>query len=176
MNDQSVPASALWAGLGTIVLIWMLILVWPDGADQTSAVSDVVTSAMGFAAQQKAYLDTNGAKEGVTVTQSGLQYRPLSQSGGDVRPAYSDVVKVHYAGRLIDGKQFDSSYSRGTPAEFPLSGVIPGWTEGLQYMAVGDKYEFTIPSDLAYGERGAGPDIPPGATLVFEVELLEILN
>ncbi len=172
MNDQTMPPWMLWTGLGVLVVFLLVIFLWPDGAD----VPPVATDAAAFAAQQHAYLEADAAKDGVTVTPSGLHYRPLTTSGSYTHPGPSDRVKVHYAGRLIDGKEFDSSYRRGMPAEFPLNGVIAGWTEGLQYMAVGDKYEFTIPSYLAYGERGAGRDVPPGATLIFEVELLEILN
>lgn len=119
------------------------------------------------------FLDENAAREGVQVTDSGLQYEVISDAEGD-KPTISDTVTVHYVGTLPDGTEFDSSIARGEPAQFPLKGVIPGWTEGLQLMPVGSKYRFVIPSELAYGERGAGPNIGPGATLVFEVELLEI--
>jgi len=132
------------------------------------------TPADDFATAQSTYLIENGTKEGVTVTESGLQYRVITAGGSSDRPAATDGVKVHYAGRLIDGTEFDSSYARGVPITFPLNGVIPGWTEGLQYMSVGDKFELTIPAYLAYGDRGAGADIPGGATLVFDVELLGI--
>ena len=127
-----------------------------------------------FATAQATYLIENGTKEGVTVTESGLQYRVISSSGGTDRPTSADAVTVHYAGRLIDGTEFDSSYARDETITFALNRVIPGWTEGLQYMAIGDKFELTIPSYLAYGDRGAGADIPGGATLVFEVELFAI--
>lgn len=119
------------------------------------------------------YLKENMEKDGVMVTDSGLQYEVVTEGEGE-KPAATDTVSVHYVGTLINGKEFDSSVARGQPAEFPLNGVIPGWTEGLQLMNVGSKYRFVIPSELAYGERGAGADIPPGATLIFEVELLEI--
>jgi len=119
------------------------------------------------------YLAKNRDKEGVTVTDSGLQYEVL-EAGDGPKPSATDRVSVHYRGTLLDGTEFDSSYSRGNPAEFALNGVIPGWTEGLQLMNTGSKYRFVIPSDLAYGERGAGGDIGPGETLIFEVELLEI--
>lgn len=121
----------------------------------------------------EAYLAENAGKDGVQTTDSGLQYEVLEDSDGD-KPTAADQVTVHYRGTLLDGTEFDSSYSRGEPATFPLNGVIPGWTEGLQLMPVGSKYRFVIPSQLAYGERGAGGQIGPHSTLIFEVELLEI--
>lgn len=121
----------------------------------------------------QAFLDDNMAREGVMVTDSGLQYEVLTAAEG-AKPTIDDTVSVHYVGTLIDGTEFDSSIARGEPASFPLKGVIPGWTEGLQLMNLGSKYRFVIPSDLAYGDRGAGQAIGPGETLVFEVELLEI--
>jgi len=124
-------------------------------------------------AEGAAYLAENAKKEGVTTTGSGLQYKVLS-SGDGAQPKASDTVKVHYRGTLIDGTVFDSSYDRGEPAVFPVTGVIAGWVEALQLMNVGDKYELTIPSDLAYGAQGSGPVIGPDATLLFEVELLGI--
>lgn len=120
-----------------------------------------------------AFLAENSKKDGVTTTDSGLQYKVLNSGSGE-QPKASDRVKVHYKGTLIDGTVFDSSYDRGQPAVFPVTGVIAGWVEALQLMNVGDKYELTIPSDLAYGTHGSGPVIGPDATLVFEVELLGI--
>jgi len=119
------------------------------------------------------FLAENKERDGVKVTESGLQYEIVTEGDGP-KPTAADTVSVHYVGTLIDGTEFDSSVARGEPAEFPLANVIPGWTEGLQLMNTGSKYRFVIPSDLAYGERGAGPKIGPGSTLVFEVELLEI--
>lgn len=122
----------------------------------------------------KVFLEENVKNEGVKVTESGLQYKVLTAGEGAI-PARTDHVRVHYTGRLIDGTVFDSSVQRGQPAEFPVNGVIAGWIEALTLMPVGSKWELYIPYQLAYGERGAGAAIPPFATLVFEVELLEIL-
>ncbi len=119
------------------------------------------------------YLAENAKKEGVMVTDSGLQYSVMTQGDG-AKPLATDQVTVHYRGTLIDGTEFDSSYSRGEPASFGLNQVIPGWTEGVQLMNVGSKYLFVIPSELGYGERGAGGAIGPHETLIFEVELIEI--
>ena len=121
----------------------------------------------------EAFLAANGAKENVVTTASGLQYTVLKEGGG-ATPRADDTVTVHYRGTLLDGTEFDSSYSRGEPATFPLNRVIPGWTEGLQLMKVGSKYRLFVPSDLAYGENGAGQLIGPDAVLIFEVELLKI--
>jgi FKBP-type peptidyl-prolyl cis-trans isomerase len=121
-----------------------------------------------------AYLKANAKKPGVKTTPSGLQYKVITLGKGK-KPKATDKVKVHYKGTLIDGKVFDSSYDRGEPISFGLDGVIKGWTEGLQLMPIGSKFEFVIPSELAYGDnpRPGGP-IGPGAVLVFEVELLAI--
>jgi FKBP-type peptidyl-prolyl cis-trans isomerase len=123
----------------------------------------------------QAFMLQNKSVEGVMTTESGIQYQVLTAAEGP-KPAATDKVKVHYKGTTIDGTTFDSSYDRGEPAEFGLNQVIPGWTEGVQLMNVGSKYKFVIPSNLAYGEQGAGASIGPGETLVFEVELLEILK
>lgn len=121
----------------------------------------------------KAFLENAAKEEGATKTESGLVYKE-TQAGTGASPEPSDIVKVHYKGTLIDGKEFDSSHKRGEPATFPLNGVIRCWTEAVQKMKVGGKARIVCPSDLAYGDRGAPPDIPGGATLIFEVELLDI--
>lgn len=121
------------------------------------------------------FLEDNKNKPGVKTTPSGLQYTVISEGTGP-KPTASSTVKVHYTGKLIDGTTFDSSVDRGEPIEFPLNGVIKGWTEGVQLMSKGSKYKFFIPSDLAYGDRGAGNAIGPNETLVFEVELLDIVK
>ena len=108
------------------------------------------------------------------TTASGLQYHVIAEGSGTESPGPDSVVSVHYRGKLTDGFEFDSSYKRNQPATFPVNGVIRGWTEALQLMKVGDKWELTIPPDLGYGSQGAGSTIPPDATLIFEVELLEI--
>jgi FKBP-type peptidyl-prolyl cis-trans isomerase len=120
------------------------------------------------------YLTQNRTRPEVTVTESGLQYEVLTRGEGTASPTATDSVTVHYKGTLIDGTEFDSSYSRGEPATFRVNGVIRGWTEALQLMHVGDKFKLHIPGDLAYGPRGSGAKIGPNAVLVFEVELLGI--
>jgi FKBP-type peptidyl-prolyl cis-trans isomerase FkpA len=119
------------------------------------------------------FLAGNKSKEGVKTTPSGLQYKVLKEGKG-AKPKATDVVKVHYRGTLVDGTEFDSSYKRGEPIEFPLNGVIKGWTEGVQLMTPGSKYQFFIPSELAYGEEGRPPTIPGNSALIFEVELIEV--
>ena len=158
-----------------------------QGNDTRISLTDAGTALQEFeqkAAEEKAmaakessdqYLAENAEREGVSVTESGLQWEVLSAAEGD-KPTLEDTVSVHYVGTLLDGSEFDSSIARGQPAQFPLKGVIPGWTEGLQLMTVGSKYRFVIPSELAYGKRGAGQSIGPDETLVFEVELLEIIK
>ncbi|PHS14050.1 MAG: peptidylprolyl isomerase [Kangiella sp.] len=123
----------------------------------------------------KQYLADNEKKSGVTVTNSGLQYEVINEGSGDI-PTLTSKVKTHYHGTLIDGTVFDSSYDRGQPAEFPVNGVIAGWTEALQLMPVGSKWKLTIPYELAYGENGAGGSIGPCETLVFDIELIEIVG
>lgn len=121
-----------------------------------------------------AFLAENGTKEGVVTTESGLQYEVITEGEG-ASPVATDTVKVHYLGTLLDGTEFDSSYSRGEPAVFPLNRVISGWTEGVQTMKEGGKTRFFIPANLAYGERATG-NITPNSTLIFEVELLEVIK
>lgn len=120
-----------------------------------------------------AYLAQNGAREGVTTTESGLQYEVMREGDG-ASPVPGDRVTIHYRGTLIDGTQFDSSYDGGTPATFSVTGVITGFSEGLQLMTVGSQFRFVIPGDIGYGPGGNPPDIGPNATLIFEVEMLEI--
>lgn len=126
-----------------------------------------------FKSENMAFLEENAKKEGIQTTETGLQYEVITMGNGP-KPTLDQTVKVHYHGTLIDGSVFDSSVDRGEPIEFPVTGVIPGWVEGLQLMPVGSKFKFYIPYDLAYGERGAGQMIKPFSTLIFEVELLEV--
>ena len=138
------------------------------------ALLAVAAAVISFNAWAQADMAAAAAKEkGATVTPSGLVYRSL-RDGRGASPTAADVVKVHYRGTLANGTEFDSSYKRNEPAQFPLGGVIPCWTEGVQRMKVGGKAKLVCPPGIAYGERGAGGVIPPNATLQFEVELLEI--
>jgi len=134
---------------------------------QVKAVADA------NAKEGKEFLAANKKKDGVKTLPSGLQYKVLQSGKGD-SPKVTDTVVTHYRGSLINGQVFDSSYQRGEPATFPVNGVIKGWTEALQKMKVGDKWQLFIPADLAYGEHGAGQLIGPNAVLIFEIELLEI--
>jgi FKBP-type peptidyl-prolyl cis-trans isomerase len=136
---------------------------------------EMAAAAGKYKEEGKKFLTDNGKRKGVTTTASGLQYEVLKEGTGP-KPAVTDSVNVHYHGTLIDGKVFDSSVERGEPTSFPLQGVIRGWTEGLQLMPVGSKWRFYIPSDLAYGDQAQGDDIPPGSTLIFDVELLGIVK
>ncbi len=133
------------------------------------------TSAESWGADQIAYLTEYEARDAVLKSPSGVLYTVLNEGDG-VSPEKGDVVTVHYEGKLIDGTVFDSSYSRGQPATFPSDRLIPGWVEILPMMSVGDKWEIVIPSDLAYGARGAGASIPPNATLIFTLELLDVAD
>jgi FKBP-type peptidyl-prolyl cis-trans isomerase len=130
-------------------------------------------AAASNAAAGEKFLTENGKRKEVTTTESGLQYEVMKKGDGP-KPKAADTVTVHYHGTLIDGKVFDSSVQRGEPASFPVNGVIPGWVEALQLMPVGSKWKLFIPSKLAYAERGAGRDIGPNSTLIFEVELIKI--
>ena len=127
-----------------------------------------------LAAEGESFLAENAKRAEVTVTASGLQYEVLTAGEGD-KPTAESTVRTHYHGTLINGEVFDSSYDRGQPAELPVGGVIKGWTEALQLMKKGDKFKLFIPSELAYGARGAGPKIGPHSALVFEVELLDVI-
>lgn len=133
-------------------------------------------TAEGWAAGNREYLRLNAQRRGWTTTASGLQYRRVGRANPSGRqPTAADTVKVHYRGTFIDGRQFDSSYDRGEPAEFPLGRVIRGWTEGVALMREGETFEFVIPAELGYGERWVGGDeLPPNSTLLFTVELLEV--
>jgi FKBP-type peptidyl-prolyl cis-trans isomerase len=149
-----------------------------SGEDAAVKVQDAYYAAIdkqtaGFRQKEVDFLAENSRKSGVQITASGLQYEVISEGGGP-KPQSSDVVEVNYEGTFISGDIFDSSYSRGEPAEFPLNQVIPGWTEGIQLMSVGSSYRLYIPSNLGYGEQGAGQMIPPFSTLIFDVELLSI--
>jgi FKBP-type peptidyl-prolyl cis-trans isomerase FklB len=144
-------------------------------ADQESAEEESAELGPKNKAAGEAFLAENGKKDGVKTTESGLQYEVLTEGTGE-KPTAADTVKVHYHGTLIDGTVFDSSVERGTPATFPLGGVIRGWTEGLQLMPVGSKYRLFVPYDLAYGEQARSGEIGPYSALVFDVELLEIVE
>jgi len=139
---------------------------------EKQAAASVAASEASLAEGAK-FLEDNANKEGVQVTESGIQYEVLTAGEGDT-PLATDTVKVHYRGTFLNGESFDDSYKRGEPAVFPLNRVIKGWTEGVQLMPVGAKYKFTIPSDLAYGPNGNPPSIPGNSVLQFEIELLEI--
>ena len=137
--------------------------------------AEMAASAEVNLAAAESFLAENSGREGIFTTESGLQYEVLSEGPADgQKPTAEDTVTVHYSGTLLDGSVFDSSYERGTPATFPLNGVIAGWTEGLQLMSVGSSYRFYIPPALGYGEMGAGDMIGPNMLLVFDVELLSI--
>lgn len=153
--------------VAAIVLVIALILLYKmTTRNQVSSTENLE--------QGRAFLSENAKAEGVVTTASGLQYKVLQEGTGNVSPGPNDLVKVHYHGTLIGDKVFDSSVERGKPISFGLNQVIKGWTEGLQLMVVGQKNRLFIPSDLAYGDRGAGRVIGPGSTLIFDVELLSI--
>lgn len=129
--------------------------------------------AMKAQEMEATFMAENGERDGIVTTNSGLQYEILEEGSGDIPKVHQKVV-AHYEGRLLTGKVFDSSYKRGQPATFPVNGLIKGWQEALQIMPVGSKWRLYVPSNLGYGQRGAGNDIPGGATLIFDLELLEI--
>ena len=140
---------------------------------QKDAQTKMQKEAEANVAKGKKFLADNAKKEGVKTTKSGLQYKVI-KSGSGKPPKLTDEVTTHYRGTLIDGTEFDSSYKRKQPATFPVNRVIGGWTEALQLMKEGDKWQLFIPSDLAYGERGSGPDIGPNEVLIFDIELLKV--
>jgi FKBP-type peptidyl-prolyl cis-trans isomerase len=142
---------------------------------QTAFENAMERQAIELQAEEIEFLTENAEREGIICTESGLQYMVLEEGDGP-KPSERDIVRVHYEGALTDGKVFDSSYDLGQPEEIPLDMVISGWAEGIQLMSVGSKYRFYIPSRLAYGERGAGHIIPPYSTLVFTVELFDIIT
>lgn len=153
-----------------LLLPLSLVLISCSSSTPETATSPTATSAT---ADPRAFLDKAAAEPGAVKTSSGLVYRELKPGSGP-SPTANDVVTVNYRGTLTDGTEFDSSYKRNEPAQFPLNRVIPCWTEGVQKMKVGGKSQLVCPSAIAYGERGSPPVIPPGATLVFEIELLKI--
>jgi len=141
---------------------------------QESIEAEAAQNAEKFAQEGQAFLADNAKRSEVVVTDSGLQYEILEAGDGE-KPALSSTVRTHYRGTLINGEEFDSSYSRGQPTEFPVGGVIAGWTEALQLMPVGSKWRLYIPYNLAYGEQGAGGAIGPYQALIFDIELLAIV-
>lgn len=166
MSDDQASAGVSY-GMGKWVVAGLL------GLTAATALALVGTASLRVpAAAAGSFLAENSARDGVVVTKSGLQYEVLAAGEGE-HPRPDDVVAVHYVGRLADGTVFDSSLERGEPAIFPVNGVIPGWTEGLQLMRPGAKYRFTIPPELGYGARTGGP-IPPNSVLQFDVQLLAI--
>jgi len=145
------------------------------GTDNDQQDQDSDTMNNNNKAEGEAFLAENAKKSGVTTLPSGLQYEVLTEGAGK-KPSLGSSVTTHYHGTLINGTVFDSSYQRGQPATFPVNGVIAGWTEALQLMGEGSKYRLYIPSDLAYGKRGAGRDIPGDTALIFDVELIKVNN
>ena len=149
--------------------LMVLLVLFACGGSQEDSVSDKNTQ------EGNAFLQLNAQREEVVTLPSGLQYEVIKSSTG-ASPKATDKVTVHYRGTLLDGTEFDSSYARGKPATFPLNQVIKGWTEGLQLMKEGEKRKLYIPPELAYGKRGAGQQIGPNSTLIFEVELIDIVE
>ena len=163
-NESAVPSDELQVELQTFA-----------EEIQNAAQQDFDRVAAENSAAGDAYLAENRSKEGVMTTESGLQYEVLSQGDGPM-PGSEDQVQLHYRGTLIDGTEFDSSYERGEPAQFGVGGVIPGFSEALQLMSVGSHFRVVIPSEIGYGPQGTGGPIGPNATLIFEIELLEIID
>jgi FKBP-type peptidyl-prolyl cis-trans isomerase FkpA len=157
----------------SLVVFLAAVLVGCSSSTSSSTAPSTSTESGAPPGDPKAYLDKAAAQPGAVRTDSGLVYRELRAGSGE-SPKASDTVTVHYRGTLVDGTEFDSSYKRNEPAQFPLSQVIPCWTEGVQKMKVGGKSELVCPASIAYGDRGSPPVIPGGATLIFEVELLKI--
>ena len=154
----------------------LVLAACASAAEPAPTVQLGTGTAEGWAAGNREYLRLNAQRRGWTSTESGLQYRRVGQANPSGRqPTAADTVKVHYRGTFVDGRQFDSSYDRGEPAEFPLGRVIKGWTEGVALMREGETFEFVIPAELGYGDRWVGGDeLPPNSTLLFTVELLEV--
>ena len=166
MNKFRIPLLTLAAVVGVAVF-------YINNKKEDEFSKETQHAASSSFTNQKATL-SNQTSEEFIATSSGLQYRILNEGSGDESPGPESVVSVHYRGKLTNGLEFDSSYQRNQPASFPVNGVIRGWTEALQLMKEGDKWELIIPPDLGYGSKGAGNIIPPDSTLIFEVELLEI--
>jgi len=166
MNNNRIFLLTLTAFVGSVALY----VNTKNEEDSSAAVYNILSA--NTSNQEETMTDSTSPN--TIITSSGLQYRILKEGFGIESPGPSSVVTVHYQGKLTDGFEFDSSYKRGQPATFPVNGVIRGWTEALQLMKVGSKWELTIPSELGYGSQGAGNTIPPDATLIFEVELIEI--
>lgn len=161
-------AIALLLGLGMLCAnVYAETTTGNTMTNESTAASATGTNA------GEAFLEANKKKPGVVTTANGLQYKVITEGKG-AKPTLNDVVTVHYAGTLVDGKEFDSSYKRGEPATFPVSGVIAGWTEALQLMPAGSTWELYIPAKLAYGDQGAPPVIGPNETLIFKVQLISV--
>lgn len=170
MSVTAVPLSTISSASKAKLFAGLAALVLAGGVLAYAGTEKLVKASL----PASAFLERNAEAEGVQVTSSGLQYKVLGEGDGP-RPTARDIVLVHYEGRLTDGTVFDSSYQRRQPAAFPLRGLIPGWTEGIQLMPTGSKYRFWIPPELGYGAEGAGDGIiPPNSLLIFDVELLEI--
>ena len=177
-GDDEFDLNMLVQGLGDVILGREIAMSEEEieatmKAEQEKAMAEAKKIAEEAKARSEKFLEENRKKEGVKVTESGLQYRVITEGKGK-SPTAEDTVVVNYRGTLSDGTEFDSSYKRGKPAEFPLAGIIPGWKEVLQLMKEGDKWEVVLPPELGYGERGAGGRIGPNEALVFEIELLEV--